>query len=676
MKYLVFLFIISLLLFRIDTAQADTWLDPSWEVMLEDSELIAQVEVVEAGTFESKVKVLKTYKGKAIQKEFWLSGFSSNHNHGPFDEFKKGEKYIVFLRLYQPSPVEIKSWEAYKAQAEDKKEFIEAVIRQETYVVWTPTAGEYPIKGDQIQYELLKTTLYDYYTTKSLKEFEQFLLQVNKAKPDAKYQKKLIKNIAAAAVHKDPEKHRRAALYLLMLDLSDNAVYRPFVTELINSNEVDNQFALTRYLGKLSQSSSEGLDALKELVAAPYGVVQGEAIRQLYDHHKEADWLGEFCLDNLSKTDWEGLYPTSVLDPVQNIWHGGKTEIILTLGELKHKPAEKELLKLLDKPSGWLLELVVGTLDKMESTAYVDQINKLLELGNTESIYELCGMIADKKLEDCQDALMQFIQNCDKDGEQALDFTISAYNGLAALDNKKTRQFLLEECQRVLSKNDFKNQRNKKSWLESFIQVFVALDMEEARPLIYEMLLYWNAYHPDFAQHTWILDQKQQLEDSTQTALLQQLSTHEKLSEIQIQAFLQNKEKAIDKSETPKFEIFVKLDLPNFKNQKQTVEDLLSNSKKPFDYLDSLHTHIVEQTEIKKENLFLSKGSYVTSSEYRLDDPLALLEDAYSYFKKFPQRGDLDLLLYFQKTQWIEEGSWEADRLAKVIKTLKKKLDK
>ncbi|MCH2046275.1 MAG: hypothetical protein MK212_19325, partial [Saprospiraceae bacterium] len=666
MKYLVFLFLAVFFLSSIEHVRADTWLDPSWELMLGESELIAQIEVLEGGKSESKVKILKTYKGKAIQKEFWLSGFSSNYNQEPSDAFRKGERYIVFLRLYRPTVVEIKSWEAYKTQAVDKSDFIEDVVNQKTYVVWTPTAGEYPIRGDQVKYELLRTTLYDFYTNKPLKEFEEFLLQVDKIKPDAKYQKKLIKNIEVATVQKDSEKHRQAALYLLMLKLSNNAVYQSFLSDLVHSDEVDNQFALAQYLGKLSQSNRQSLDVLKKLVVAPYGVVQGESIRQLYVYHKEADWLGAFCLAHLSKTNWDGLYPASVMDPVQNEWHGGKIEIILTLGKLKYKPAEKQLLQLLDKPNGWLLDLVVGTLEQMESTAYIDQINALLESGNTEVIYDLCGLIADKKLYACQDALIKFIQNCDKDSEQALSFSISVYNGLGALDNEKTRKFLLEECQRILYKTAFKNQHDRKSWLEEFIQVFVALDMEEARPLVYEILMYWNGCHPDLFAHSWLLEQKKHREDSTQTILLQHLSTKDKLSEIQICAFLQNKTKAIQKLEKPRFEVFVKLDLPNFKSQDQTVEDLLSNSQQSFVYLDSLQLHLTRKTGIKEANLFLRKGSYITGIEYRLDHPFALLESAYSFFKKFPQKEDLELLLYFQNTQWVKEGSWEADRLEKV----------
>jgi hypothetical protein len=87
-------------------ARASMWIDPDWQQMLKESELIALVQVTEGGEFLAKVETLRSFKGQA-PSTFYVVGF--NNFNWPADaialeSFKKNQRYYLFLQREQALP--------------------------------------------------------------------------------------------------------------------------------------------------------------------------------------------------------------------------------------------------------------------------------------------------------------------------------------------------------------------------------------------------------------------------------------------------------------------------------------------------------------------------------------------------------------------------------------------
>src|SRR5687768_1644702 len=92
MKPLVFACLISIVSIPI-SLMADTWYDPSFREMMEQSDLIGVFRVVEGGTFKARLVPVSIYKGK-VSGEIWIGGFSNKY--GPIDTLEIGQSYLLF----------------------------------------------------------------------------------------------------------------------------------------------------------------------------------------------------------------------------------------------------------------------------------------------------------------------------------------------------------------------------------------------------------------------------------------------------------------------------------------------------------------------------------------------------------------------------------------------------
>jgi hypothetical protein len=70
------------LLLLAHSAKSDTWTDPTFAEMLEESDVIGLFQVVDGGPFKAKLKAVKLFKGD-VRGEIWLGGFSNKY--GPID---------------------------------------------------------------------------------------------------------------------------------------------------------------------------------------------------------------------------------------------------------------------------------------------------------------------------------------------------------------------------------------------------------------------------------------------------------------------------------------------------------------------------------------------------------------------------------------------------------------
>ncbi|MEM7235117.1 MAG: hypothetical protein AAF517_23265, partial [Planctomycetota bacterium] len=113
--------------------RASTWVDPTFEEMLEGSDLIAACEVVESGHFQAKVKALDVLKGKAPKAPFLVAGF--NNEHWPkqaveTESFQKGQRFLLFL------------WRG-ELRTEDGK-------KKPAWFTRTPSSCDFPIRDGKV----------------------------------------------------------------------------------------------------------------------------------------------------------------------------------------------------------------------------------------------------------------------------------------------------------------------------------------------------------------------------------------------------------------------------------------------------------------------------------------------------------------------------------------------
>lgn len=163
------------------TVCGSMWMDPTWEQMLKESELVALVEVTQGGNFFAKAKPLRVFTGEA-PPDFYVTGFN---NHGwPSDAIglealKKGQRYYLFLRQGEEAVHEIEFLAETRSpvillpllhewlRPEFRRLFyqrrflapLEAAKHGRLWSVWTPSAGDLPVEGEHVRYRLWISTL-------------------------------------------------------------------------------------------------------------------------------------------------------------------------------------------------------------------------------------------------------------------------------------------------------------------------------------------------------------------------------------------------------------------------------------------------------------------------------------------------------------------------------------
>jgi hypothetical protein len=133
---------------------ADTWIDPSFKEMLEQSDLIGVFRVVEGGAFKARLIPVSVYKGKATG-EIWIGGFSNKY--GPIDTMAVGESYLLFLNKVKKHKSRYGSssnaGDQSIAQASyDASLFVRG--QKNGYFVPTPTSGEYHVIDNKVFIDL------------------------------------------------------------------------------------------------------------------------------------------------------------------------------------------------------------------------------------------------------------------------------------------------------------------------------------------------------------------------------------------------------------------------------------------------------------------------------------------------------------------------------------------
>lgn len=660
---------LSIILLFLPTAllKADTWTDPTWEEMINKSNFIAYVEVVEGGVFKAKVRPYKIFKGRVNSDEIWITGFSNKY--GPFDTLKVGQKYCVFLfetKRYRSRFNSMSGFADTTIMNLARKSYIEVINDKNGYLVWTPTSGELLIENDSIHYDLLTTSYSNYYSLKPLNEFSEFLINSMKRFVPKLYYETLVEKANTSLLQ--PQK-MLTHQYIMMLHLAGNRKFYDEFNIFVNDTVLVTRFALAKHLGDIKDNRAR--DLLVKMLNDNNSVVQGEVVRQLST--EKAHYIGPILLSYLENSGEKGLYPSSLMDPVRNQLDGGKMGIIKVLGELKYKPAAEKLLPLLETDNQYLFRQTLRAIKKLECHGYIPYVISHIEKGTSSFFLDLCRIVTDEKIEEGKTALMNYIRTNKTD---RLDYEF-AVSYLGYYDDEETKEFLLNEFNKLLSANDTTKTDFKNSWIKEYIETFESLKYKEARFSIYNALFYWCGFNVDFAEYLELFEIKHHLEDSIVNKAKSILKEYN-INNIQSIVFIQNTGKVV-KGEKPETSFIIHVSIKYEEQATDSTENqsnFLSGSDKIFDLIHEVQTKLKEKLG-ETVKISANSGMYYSRMDDRFEKRLykSPMSNFFKYVIKLPNPKDIEFLKGLLKSGYIE-NEYDKEKLIKTISEIEMKIEK
>lgn len=598
-------------------SKADTWIDPTWKRMLDSSDVIALIQYTSSGDFRASARILTIYKGHLRSgDEIFISGFSNRY--GPIDKMNEGDKYLVFLVFNEPSTEGLEYWNEELKEKAELKDFVEAYKNKRAYYVWSPTSGDLKVKGNKVQYDLIRTTFSSQQKFYALKEFEIFL---------AAYQDKVLALEFSTTILekiKPVSESNLGSQYLMMLYLLGYNKYDDIFESYGKVRNPSSKYALAQIMGNIKTEQSRNI--LISLLSDKNSLVQGEVVRQL--KNEPAEIVAPILLQHLKYSSDVNFGPSNVMDPVMNRIDGGKVEIIKALGELEYKLAIPDLLLLLDTDNEYLFELVIDALKNIGTKEYIPYINKHLDNKTHNLIFGISMMISEDSLVECLRGFKNFISTCNRNIHPTYDYTISTCCGIGHFKDSATIAFLLSDYERFFTYKDTLESRKQNVWTNEYIATFTDLRVKEARPLIYKSIYDWVGLNEDFGKYPKLFDIKKQLEDSIRVVFAKGLESRGYKLNYCI-AFIENTPDVVKGAEpTAKYLIEVTIPTTEKGNEHQAI--------------------VSKELKLNKESIFLryENGWYHLEKQDRFDKGLfsTPIYHFLSYAEAEPNKDDINFL--------------------------------
>jgi hypothetical protein len=570
------------LTFSIQT-RADSWVDPSWKEMLDSSEVIALIEYNSNGDFRASAKILNIYKGQLkIGDEIWVSGFSNRY--GPIDKMSKGDKYLVFLNLSEPSEKRMEYWNEELLKKSELKEYVEALKTKKAFYVWSPTSGDLKVKGKKVQYDLIQTTFYKKQKFYSLTDFEYFLTAHNDNEKKTKLCMELLAKIKPAS-ESEANSQNLMKLYLLKYKEYD-AVFEKY-SKIKNASS---KFALALLMGNINNEQSK--QVLLTLLKDKHSLVQGEAVRQLSKN--SSNEVGAVLLQQLKDANPYNSGPNNIMNPVMNRIDGGKSQIIKTLGEIGYKPAIPELLTMLETKDDDEFRLIVETLRKLETREYANYINKHLDNLDDKMVLQLCFIIRDDSLTECIPSLMNYVKRHDRTVWPTKECSISKHFGLAHFKTDTVKQFLYSDFIELMKMPNTNKESidTKQKWVNEYILSFIDLGIYKPKNELYDYMYDYYGFNSNFKTNPKYFQRKNEIEDSLVKT---------------VEAVLKPSEPKVQVTAIALLDIDFNLVNYSVKYQIEKPEkfDMWGKNR-----LDTLNQIVYGKTSIDKQHLIWSTGNY------------------------------------------------------------------
>ncbi len=633
--------------FTIQT-KADSWVDPTWKRMLDSSDVIALVQYTSNGDFRASAKILTVYKGELkATDEIYISGFSNRY--GPIDKMSKGDKYLVFLNLNEPTKDRLEYWNEELGKIPDLKDFVDAFKNKRAYYVWSPTSGDLKVEGQKVQYDLLQSSYYGKQPFYSLNEFEDFIKAYNEKANSFEFCKTVLSKI------KPVSESDLCSQYLMELFLLGYNQYDTIFESYVKVRNPSSKYALAHLMGNIKSEQSRNI--LIALLDDKHSIVQGEVVRQL--KNEPAEIVAPILLQRLKSSSDVNFGPSNIMDPVMNRIDGGKTEIITTLGELKYKPAIPDLLLLLGTDNDDLFKLVINAMKNIGSKEYIPYINKHLDNKTHNLIFDISRMIAKDSLVECLPSFKNFISTCNRNRNPNYEYTISTCCGIGLFRDSATTSFLLSDFERFFTYKDTLESSKQKYWTKNYIETFTDLKLKEARPLIYKSIYDWFGINQDFGTYPKLFEIKKQLEDSLRQIFKNILEIKGYKLNYCI-AFIQNTTEVMVGGK-PKVKYLIEVTVPSTDKGKEQQEIVMKDLNLP------------------QESVFIrfSNGWYHLESQVRFDNSISStpLDVLLSYAVAVPNQYDINFLQKVLDKNFVTE-SYDQDKIKEAIEKTKTQLHK
>jgi hypothetical protein len=466
---------------------ADTWRDPSFREMMEQSDLIGVFRVVEGGSFKARLVPVSLYKGK-VTGEIWVGGFSNKY--GPIDTLEVGQSYLLFITKVKKYKSRYGSSSNAGDQTIAQASYEAAVfVRSQKYgyFVPTPTSGEYRVINNMVFIDLAEVN----------SEVEGFPLEDVKRLVESRFTSG--SNDFADHCKAEIKKHlQNSNVYLLTnylaaLELTTSASYDDVFQQVASNTSWETRFTLAKLLGNIKGIQSR--DLLVNMLHDSIGVVQGEAIRQLAKK-ESASFLGPLLVSQLDSASNQGLYP-SLMSAVRNTRESGKIQIIETLAELNYRPAVPYLLALLQTDDAYVFKRTIDALIKLGSTEFVEPLNKKLrdpEL-SASILFDITRIIEKQKLTQCKDGLLTQLATHNRNHHRDKTMVLSTLIILAEHD-PSIENAIVKDFQHFFTYYDTLESDNQQKWIQAYMEACARLKSEPARPFVYQALYEWNGLHP------------------------------------------------------------------------------------------------------------------------------------------------------------------------------------
>jgi hypothetical protein len=338
------LVLLAVLLLFAAPAMARMWVDPSFEEMVREAELIAVVEVVEGGAYASKVKAVEILNGKAPADTFTVGGY--NNAWWPDNAIKresliKGEKALMFLHRGT----------IYIGGRRERKEV-------KAWSVPTPSTGDYRIKEGKVHGSWCFVSYPNSWAGTDAKLvvglIRGYVQHLAGKEPEAA-RKLLAARLTVKAVSKvtdaktkDNEARATELRWLLCAQgaYGRNALADP-VLAAARCKHTLVRLCAAEAIGSLT-SSDKVLKAFELLLAYPHTLVQAAAAQSLVRGKFPKARAVDMLVKALPKSDTQATGPGSIMESLRNRSISGREAMIIALTRIETgKEAHDELLKLI-----------------------------------------------------------------------------------------------------------------------------------------------------------------------------------------------------------------------------------------------------------------------------------------------------------------------------------------
>jgi hypothetical protein len=365
----------AMMLFWASHALASSWIDPTFEDMVNDSDLIIYAKVIKGGKYSARVHAYEALKGALPTGDIVVTGF--NNSNWPdrgisLETFRSGEQYLLFIRkveyqYYQGMPVPLPF-------GENQEDLPKSWRKLPIYRVPTPTSGDYHVKNNMI-FGGWGWAPRSYQSPSAPISFVFPLVRAlahssNNADIDAGW-KFLRTNLTSDLVKQTAtdDKQKEAYAKLDWLLGAQAAFGNPDAIEpvLAAASLKDPEIRLNaaRALKSL-EPTAEVLKAVDSLLFATDGDVstflQAEAVRALLKFDPNGERAVDLIIRALPTSDPRGSGPHGIMDPVRNTKASGRELMIRALTHYRANRAEAALIAILKRNDN-SYEVIMALLD-------------------------------------------------------------------------------------------------------------------------------------------------------------------------------------------------------------------------------------------------------------------------------------------------------------------------